>query len=154
MKIKPSDNITVSRPVVARRLKKGFTLLEMVIVLGIIALIMGGVMVTLQKIGSVGEIKVVEGDFRGLESALLAYKTLAGHFPSQNQGLKALREKPSTAPRPKRWKQLQTRPQLDPWGNEYVYKFPGTKDSARPEVISLGDDGVEGTEDDLSSQDE
>lgn len=132
----------------------GFTLLEMVIVLGIIALIMGGVMVTLKKIGAVGNITRVEGDFSGIESALMGYKTMAGHFPSQQQGLKALVEKPAGAPRPKRWRQLQTKLQLDPWGNEYLYKFPGSKDSSRPEIISLGDDGVEGTADDLSSQDE
>ena len=132
----------------------GFTLLEMVIVLGIIALIMGGVMVTLKKIGSVGNVTRVEGDFSGIESALMAYKTMAGHFPSQQQGLKALVEKPSTSPRPRRWKQLQTKAQLDPWGNEYLYKYPGTKDKSRPEIISMGDDGAEGTEDDMSSQDE
>ncbi len=132
----------------------GFTLLEMVIVLGIIALIMGGVMVTLKKIGAVGNITRVEGDFSGIESALMGYKTMAGNFPSKQQGLKALVEKPAGAPRPRRWRQLQTKLQLDPWGNEYLYKFPGSKDSSRPEIISLGDDGIEGTPDDLSSQDE
>lgn len=134
--------------------RSGFTLLEMVIVLGIIALIMGGVMVTLKKIGAVGNVNRVEGDFQGLESALMGYKTLAGHFPSQQQGLKALVEKPTQEPRPRRWKQLQSKLQLDPWGNEYVYKYPGTKDASRPEIISKGDDGVEGTDDDMSSQDE
>lgn len=144
-----------SRPVLfARNARSGFTLLEMVIVLGIIALIMGGVMVTLKKIGSVGNVKRVEGDFQGLESALMGYKTLAGHFPSQQQGLKALVEKPTQEPRPRRWKQLQSKLQLDPWGNEYIYKYPGSKDPSRPEIISKGDDGVEGTEDDMSSQDE
>jgi len=132
----------------------GFTLLEMVIVLGIIALIMGGVMGVLRKIGSVGNVNRVVGDFKGLESALMGYKTLAGRYPSQSQGLKALVEKPTTSPRPKRWRQIQTKPQLDPWGNEYIYKFPGTIDKTMPEIICMGDDGQEGTEDDMSSQDE
>lgn len=131
-----------------------FTLLEMVIVLGIIALIMGGVMVTLRKIGSVGNVTRVQGDINGLESALMGYKTMNGHFPSQQQGLKALVKKPSGEPRPRRWKQLADKVQTDPWGNEYIYKYPGSKDPSRPEIISKGDDGVEGTEDDISSQDE
>jgi hypothetical protein len=41
----------------------------------------------------------------------------------------------------------------DPWDNEYIYKYPGSKNSSRPELISLGKDGLEGTEDDMSSQD-
>ena len=42
---------------------------------------------------------------------------------------------------------------IDPWNNEYLYKYPGTKDRSRPELICLGKDGLEGTEDDMSSQD-
>jgi general secretion pathway protein G len=132
----------------------GFTLLEMVIVLGIIAVIMGGVIVTMKKFDNVGKIKRVEGDFNGIESALMGYQTIAGHYPSQQQGLKALVEKPTSAPRPRRWTQVWTKMQLDPWGKEYIYKYPGTKDRSRPEIICLGEDGLEGTEDDMSSQDE
>ena len=40
----------------------------------------------------------------------------------------------------------------DPWGNEYVYRFPGKIDSSKPEIICKGADGQEGTDDDLSSQ--
>ena len=111
-------------------------------------------MVTLKKIGDVGNINRVDGDFQGIESALMGYKTMAGHFPSQTQGLQALVTKPTSAPRPRRWRQLQTKPQLDPWGNEYVYKYPGSRDASRPEIISKGDDGVAGNDDDMSSQDE
>lgn len=136
------------------RPSRGFTLLEMVIVLGIIAVIMGGVIVTMKKFDNVGKIKRVEGDFNGIESALMGYQVLAGHYPSQQQGLKALIEKPGSEPRPRRWTQVWTKMQLDPWGKEYIYKFPGSKDASRPEIICLGEDGQVGTEDDMSSQDE
>jgi len=132
----------------------GFTLLEMVIVLGIMAMIMGGAIFTMQRFSDSGAITVVEGDFSSIGNALQSYKTNARHYPSQQQGLKALVEKPTTPPRPKRWTQIMDNVPKDPWDHEYLYKYPGSKDRSRPEIISIGKDGLEGTEDDLSSQDE
>ncbi len=134
--------------------QSGFTLLEMVIVLGIIGMIMGGAIFTMKKISDSGALTVVDGDFNSISNALQSYKTNAGHYPSEQQGLKALVVKPTTAPRPRRWTQIMDKVPKDPWNNEYIYKYPGTKDRSRPEIISLGKDGIEGTEDDMSSQDE
>ncbi|MGB0774354.1 MAG: type II secretion system major pseudopilin GspG [Akkermansiaceae bacterium] len=139
---------------ISRRRASGFTLLEMVIVLGIIAVIMGGVMVTMKKIGAVGDLNRVTGDFSGIDSALMSYKTMAGHYPAQSQGLKALVSRPTSEPRPRKWTQVMTKLPQDPWGKEYVYRYPGSKDKTRPEVITFGPDGEEGTDDDMSSQDE
>jgi len=133
--------------------RAGFTLLEMVIVLGIIAMIMGGAIFTMQKISDSGALTVVDGDFASINNALQAYKNNAGNYPSQQQGLKALVEKPGSAPRPRRWIQIMDDIPTDPWNNEYTYKYPGSKDRSRPELISKGKDGLEGSEDDLSSQD-
>lgn len=135
-------------------LRSGFTLLEMVIVLGIIAMIMGGAIFTMQRIADSGAITVVEGDFKSIQNGLQSYKTNAGHYPSEQQGLKALVDKPSSAPRPRRWTRILDKVPMDPWDNEYIYKYPGSKDRSRPEMISKGKDGLEGTEDDMSSQDE
>ena len=41
---------------------------------------------------------------------------------------------------------------LDPWGREYIYRYPGSVDKNAPEIISLGEDGLEHTEDDINSQ--
>ncbi len=131
----------------------GFTLLEMVIVLGIMAMIMGGAIFTLRKISDSGALTVVDGDFSSINSGLQSYKTNAGHYPSEQQGLKALVKRPGTAPRPRRWTQIMDSVPKDPWDHEYIYKYPGTKDRSRPEIICLGKDGLEGTEDDMSSQD-
>jgi general secretion pathway protein G len=133
--------------------RAGFTLLEMVIVLGIIAMIMGGAIFTMQKISDSGAITVVDGDFASINNALQMYKTNAGSYPSEQQGLKALVERPTSAPSPRRWTAIMDNVPRDPWNNEYLYKYPGSKDRSRPELISKGKDGLEGTQDDMSSQD-
>lgn len=152
--MKISSPHPTTRSQLRRNHSAGFTLLEMVIVLGIIAMIMGGAIFTMQKISDSGAITVVEGDFSSISNALQSYKTNARSYPSQQQGLQALVEKPGSSPRPKRWTQILDEVPKDPWNNEYMYKYPGTKDRSRPEIISKGKDGLEGTEDDLSSQDE
>jgi len=116
-------------------------------------MIMGGAIFTMQKISDSGALTVVDGDFASINNALQAYKNNAGNYPSQQQGLKALVEKPGSAPRPRRWIQIMDDIPTDPWNNEYTYKYPGSKDRSRPELISKGKDGLEGSEDDLSSQD-
>ena len=59
----------------------------------------------------------------------------------------------TTAPEPRRWENaFETLPK-DGWDQEFVYKYPGSKDPSHPEVISKGKDGELGTDDDLSSQD-
>lgn len=136
-----------------RMSRSGFTLLEMVIVLGIIAMIMGGAIFTMQRISDSSSLTVVDGDFASINNGLLAYRTNAGHYPSEAQGLKALVTKPTSAPRPRRWTEIMDAVPKDPWDQEYLYKYPGTKDRSRPELISIGKDKLQGTEDDLSSQD-
>lgn len=131
----------------------GFTLLEMVIVLGIIAMILGGAIFAMRNIGDSAKLTQADNDFKSLQSALAMYKLNAGTFPTTQQGLKALNEKPTTAPVPRRWSKILDKVPLDPWGNEYIYRFPGKKNPSDFEIISKGKDGQEGTDDDLSSQD-
>ncbi len=116
-------------------------------------MIMGGAIFTMLKISDSGALTVADGDFSSINNGLQSYKTNAGRYPAEQQGLMALVEKPTTTPRPKRWTQIMNNVPKDPWDNEYLYKFPGTKDSSRPEIISMGKDGRVGTEDDMSSQD-
>jgi general secretion pathway protein G len=132
---------------------QGFTLLEMVIVLGIIALILGGAISIMGKVDSGAKIQRVEGDFSAISSALKMYKINNGFYPTTQQGIKALTERPTTTPIPRRWSKLAGRVPLDPWNREYGYKFPGSKDPSEFEIICLGEDGKDGSEDDMSSQD-
>lgn len=132
--------------------RSGFSLLEMVIVLGIIAVIIGGAITVMGRVGEGGKRTRVSGDFNSIGAALRMYQTNNGRFPTTAQGLQALVEKPSSTPVPKRWVKLLDRVPVDPWQTEYGYKFPGSEDPSMFEIISMGPDMTEGTEDDISSQ--
>ncbi len=136
-----------------KRNLKGFTLLEMVIVLGIIGLIIGGAISVMGKVGEGAAIQRVKGDFNSLGSVLKMYKINNGFYPSTAQGLKALVTRPGGAPAPKSWTALADKVPLDPWGQEYTYKFPGSKVATEFELVTKGKDGQLGTDDDMSSQD-
>ena len=132
---------------------RGFTLLEMIVVIGIIALILGAAAAVIGRGGASAEIKMTETMVKGVEAKLQEYRMLGGIYPSQAQGLQALVTKPSIAPVPRRYVSLYDELPRDPWGKELKYAFPGSKDAGRPEIISGGPDGVFGSEDDISSQD-
>jgi len=139
---------------ITKSVKKGFTLLEMVMVMAIIAVLAGGVIALMGNFGEGANIQTAGTDMRGISTALIQYKTLAGRFPTSEQGIEALVEKPTKKPIPKRYSSAMKAVPTDPWGNPYIYKMPGTKDSSTFELISYGKDGVEGGGDDISSQDE
>jgi general secretion pathway protein G len=96
---------------------------------------------------------IITSDFKPMQNALEIYKLEGGSYPSTAQGLKALIEKPVSEPVPAKWQQTMKFEPLDPWKNPYGYKYPGSKDSTKPELISAGPDGIFGNEDDFSSQD-
>jgi general secretion pathway protein G len=137
---------------IRHRVAAGFTLLEMVIVLGIIAVLLGGSIALIGGVGEGAKIQRVKGDFQSISSALKTYQINAGNYPTTQQGLKALVEKPTTTPKPDDWVKIAEKVPTDPWKNEYGYKFPGSKNPALFEIISKGPDGIEGNEDDRSSQ--
>lgn len=144
----------IHRPSRHHRSAGGFTLLEMVIVLGIIAMILGGAIFAMKGIGDSAKLSQVDSDFKSLDTALMSYKLNAGNFPTTQQGLRALVEKPTTTPVPRRWSKISTKVPQDPWKQDYTYRFPGKKNANEYEIISKGPDGLDNTADDLSSQDE
>ncbi len=130
----------------------GFTLMEMMIVMGIIAVLAGGMIALLGDFDEAPKIQKAETEMRALSATLLQYKTLGGRYPTEQQGLQALVTKPTTAPIPRRHSPIKGLSK-DPWGNDYVYKMPGTQDTTTYEIISMGADGKVGGGDDISSQD-
>lgn len=96
----------------------------------------------------------VEADFKSFESALAMYRLNGGGYPSTSQGLETLVVEPMGDPVPERWTQILDKVPLDPWGAPYHYEFPGKKHPNTPEIISSGPDGIRGTSDDMSSEDE
>ena len=86
-----------------------------------------------------------------METQLKIYENRQDMLPTTEQGLKALVEKPTTAPIPRRWTQLLMEDGLiDPWGNPFQYRYPGEK-AEKFDVWSLGPDGKDGTSDDIGN---
>ncbi|MCH8551037.1 MAG: type II secretion system major pseudopilin GspG [Natronospirillum sp.] len=137
------------------RREAGFSLIELMVVLVIIAVITG--LVAQNFIGRDDEARVqaVRADFNSVENALQMYRLDNGHFPSNEQGLDALMSEPSGSPTPRNWRgpYLRSVPR-DPWGNDYDYVNHG---SNRVEIISYGANGQpggDGFDADLSSLDD
>lgn len=133
----------------------GFTLIELMVVLVIIAVITG--MVAQNFIGRDQEAmrQAVRADFNTIENALQMYRLENSHYPSNEQGLDALMNEPSGSPTPRNWRgpYLRSAPR-DPWGNDYDYVNHGDN---RIEIISYGADGQpggEGDNADISSLDD
>jgi len=93
-------------------------------------------------------------DMISIRNALDFYQLKTGSYPTTEQGLKALINKPTIPPIPSNWIQIMKRESLDPWRNPYAYRFPGNKDPTTPEVFCVGPDGIEGTRDDIHLDDE
>jgi len=140
------------------RSKNGFTLIELMIVVVIV-----GILATLliprimERPEEARRIKA-KVDIKSIESALKLYKLDSGAYPTTEQGLKALFEKPETSPVPKKWREggyLEGKDvPKDPWGNEYYYESP-SPDGKDYVITSCGADGEQGgtgKDADLSSE--
>jgi len=135
-----------SKSAAARQGRKagGFSLIELLVVLVILGLLMG--IVAPQFIGEadVARTRTVFADFDRIKSALQIYKLDNYVYPTSEQGLQALVERPTLDPVPKKWKQYVERVPTDPWGNPYLYLSPG--EHGQFDIYTLGADGVPGGE--------
>ena len=119
----------------------GFTLIELLVVVVIIGLLAG--FVAPRYFGQVGksEVNVAKAQIDALEKALDQYRLATGHYPSVEQGLTALVNRPANEPK---WDgpYLRKDVPLDPWGRAYVYRIPGEKGDF--DLVSYGRDGQPG----------
>jgi general secretion pathway protein G len=129
----------------SRRAAAGVTLIEMLVVMTIIALFAALVVPNMLKHGDQARIVKAHSDIQAFITALNTYKLDTGLFPTNEQGLRALREKPTDV---SQWAgpYLQQDVPKDPWNHDYVYHFPGEHDPTEPEVICYGADGQPGGE--------
>ena len=122
--------------------QRGFTLVELLVVITIIALIMGIVGPRVLNYLTDARIKAARLQIEALSNALDLYYLDTGRYPASNEGLSALVKRPGNV---NTWNgpyiKGDTVPR-DPWGNAYVYRSPG--DRAPYEIVSLGSDGRDG----------
>jgi general secretion pathway protein G len=125
--------------------ESGFTLLELLVVLGIIAMLAGIVGPQVMKHMGESKVKAARVQIEELVATLDMYKLDLGSYPTSQQGLKALIESPDNA---KYWNGPYLRKAkvpVDPWQNDYIYVSPGKH--GKFDLYSLGADSVEGGED-------
>lgn len=127
-----------------RRRQAGITLIEMLVVMTIIALFAALVAPRMLSKSDTARVTAARTQINNFMTALGAYKLDTGVFPSTEQGLHALREKPQNV---NNWQgpYLPQEIPMDPWGRAYTYKYP-SEHGDEPEIISLGADGQSGGE--------
>ena len=119
----------------------GFTLIEIMVVVVILGILAAAVVPKIMSRPEQARIEKAKHDIAALESALNIYKLDNYQYPSTEQGLESLVSKPSGSPQPRNYKSGGYIKKLnkDPWGQEYLYLFPGTHTDL--DLYSLGPDG-------------
>jgi len=123
------------------RISSGFTLIEVMVVVAILAILAALVVPRIMDRPDEARVIKTRQDIRAIESALQLYRLDNFQYPSTDQGLEALVSRPSGSPEAKNWKSggyLERMPK-DPWGNEYQYLHPGLRGEV--DIFSYGADG-------------
>ena len=129
----------------------GFTLLEIMLVVMIIALLAGAAIYSMGPSITVAERVRIDGDIKTIGISLMSYQSLCGSLPTTEQGLKVLTTPPQ--PKPGRWQKFIDKIPLDPFQNEYHYVQPGIHNPDGYDLFTAGKDHVAGTPDDVGNWD-
>ncbi len=135
-----------------RRPVRGFTLIEIMVVLVIMGVMAALIVPSLLDRADDARVTAARTDVNNLMQALKLYKLDNQRYPTAEQGLEALVRKPAAPPVPPNWKPYLDKLPNDPWGKPYQYLNPGVKGDI--DVFSLGADGQpggEGTNADIGS---
>ncbi|MDR1915327.1 MAG: type II secretion system major pseudopilin GspG [Synergistaceae bacterium] len=140
--------ITGRYGVLTKERRRGFTLVEIMVVVVIIGLLAALVGPRLIGQSESAKITATKAQINNLQQSLELFHINNGFFPTTEQGLEALIEKPTIPPEPKNFQRggyinAKSVPK-DPWGNEYLYICPG--ENGDYDIISYGADGREGGE--------
>lgn len=131
------------------RHQSGFSLIEIMVVLVIIGLLVSIVAPNVLNKADQARVQKVQADFKAIETTLKIYRLDNFSYPTSEQGLEALIEKPTIDPVPANWQKggyLEELP-VDPWGRNYVYLSPAEYGTGDYDLMTLGADGVVGGED-------
>lgn len=131
------------------RKQKGFTLIELLLVLVILTVLAALIVPQFTARSKQAKITAAKTDLSNLGTALDAFEIDNGQYPSADVGLNALIQQPSGMTD---WhgpyiKQVQN----DPWGHPYIYRYPGQHNTNSYDLSSMGPDGHEGTDDDVTN---
>jgi general secretion pathway protein G len=125
---------------------RGFTLIEIMVVVVILAILAALIVPRIMSRPDEARVVAARQDIRAIEQALKLYRLDNQRYPSTEQGLDALVKPPTLPPLPPNWKTggyLERLPR-DPWGNAYQYLNPGLRGEI--DVFSFGADGIAGGE--------
>jgi general secretion pathway protein G len=129
-----------------QRTQSGFTLIEILVVITILAILAGLLVPRVMDRPDQARVVAAKNDIRAIQSAINLYRLDSGVYPSTDQGLMALVQRPESGNIPRNWKQggyLDRMPK-DPWGNDYQYLYPGVHSEV--DIFSFGSDGQAGGE--------
>ena len=133
------------------RREKGFTLIEIMLVVIIIGVLAAMIVPNFAGRSEQARHSAARADIdANLSTGLDLYEMDMGTYPSSQEGLKALLERPSALARPEQWNGPYLKKKIvpqDPWGRSYVYAFPGAHNKDSYDLSSLGPDGTESSDD-------
>jgi general secretion pathway protein G len=129
-----------------RRRQAAFSLIELLLVLVILAVLAAVIVPKFTNRSEQARLTAAKTDISMLETALDSFEIDNGRFPTTEEGLDALVRAPSSLPD---WKgpYIKRGSPLDPWGQAYVYRYPGTNNENGYDLSSLGPDKREGNDD-------
>jgi general secretion pathway protein G len=127
-----------------RRIARGFTLIELMVVLAILGVLAALIVPNVLGRADDARVTAARADVNNLMQALKLYRLDNQSYPSSAQGLQALVQKPTVDPIPGNWRPYLDKLPNDPWGRPYQYLNPGLKSEV--DVMSFGADGQSGGE--------
>ena len=139
-----TTNLAARCRAVRARMQKGFTLIELMVVLVIIGVLAALIVPNVLERADDARVVAARTDVNNLMQALKLYRLDNQRYPSAEQGLNALIARPTTQPVPPNWKPYLDKLPADPWGGAYQYLNPGLKGEV--DVLSFGADGQSGGE--------
>ena len=131
-----------------RASEAGLTLIEIMVVVLVLGILAALVVPNVFSHVSTAKRESARTQMEMLNAALDAYRLHNGGYPTTDQGLEALRERPASPPVPDNWRGPYLRKDVprDPWGNAYVYRSPATQSDWGYDLLSYGEDGEPGGE--------
>jgi len=139
-----TKSVLLDSPAQRNHREAGFTLIEIMVVIAIIGILATLIVPNIMGRPDEARVTAAKHDVGTINQALKLYRLDIGRYPTTEQGLKALVERPTSEPIPQNWKTggyLNSVP-IDPWGNPYYFNNPGTRGEI--DVISYGADGKPG----------